>query len=154
VPLTAGKKRFGGWLIYLLSLELGHGSFCQIHERRLVSQSLKNCCSGVMLFTTLVIPTRRVSALLMKPSSTSNSRKPVRRVLINDYNATKIKESLANIRDNTEPQFTGWRRWGLARSRYDWLLGMNGTRAMTLRGREVGQQVCYPLGAYKRLCSI
>ena len=73
--------------------------------------------------------------------------KPVRRVLINDYNATKIKESLANIRDNTEPQFTGWRRWGLARSRYDWLLGMNGTRAMALRGREVGQQGLLPVGS-------
>ena len=73
--------------------------------------------------------------------------KPVRRVLINDYNSNKIKESLANIRENTEPLFTGWRRWGLARSRYDWLLGMNGTRAMTLRGRDVGQQGLLPVGS-------
>lgn len=86
------QERFGGWLIYLLSLELGHGSL-QIHERRLVSQSLKNCCSGVMSFTTLVIPTRRVMSL-MKPSSVLQFKKPVRRVLIKYYNATKSKSHL------------------------------------------------------------
>lgn len=66
------------------------------------------------------------------------NRKPVRRLLVNDYNATKVREALANLRDNNEPQFRGWYRWALARSHYDWLLGLNVTRAATLRARELG----------------
>lgn len=74
-------------------------------------------------------------------------RKPVKRVLINDYNPSKVREALANMRDNSDPLFSGWRLWGLARSRYDWLLGMNGTRAMTLRGRDMGHQGLLPVGS-------
>lgn len=66
------------------------------------------------------------------------NQKPVRRLLVNDYNATKVREALANLRDNDEPQFRGWFRWALARSRYDWLFGLNVTRAATLRARELG----------------
>ena len=57
------------------------------------------------------------------------NRKPVKRVLVNDYNETKVRQALANVRDNGEPMFRGWYRWGLARSRYDWLFGLNCTRA-------------------------
>lgn len=72
---------------------------------------------------------------------------PVKRILINDYNATKVKAALANIRDNNEPMFRAWYMWGLARSHYDWLLGLNGTRAMTLRGRELGFDGLLPVGS-------
>lgn len=80
-------------------------------------------------------------------------RKPVKRVLINDYNPSKVREALANMRDNSDPLFRGWRLWGLARSRYDWLLGMNGTRAMTLRGATWVTKGCCPLVACRALCS-
>ena len=72
---------------------------------------------------------------------------PVKRVLINDYNATPVKAALANIRDNNEPMFRAWYMWGLARSRYDWLLGLNATRAMTLRGRTLGFDGLLPVGS-------
>lgn len=75
------------------------------------------------------------------------NRKPVKRVLVNDYNETKVRQSLANIRDNNEPMFRGWYKWGLARSHYDWLLGLNCTRAMTLRGRELGFDGLLPVGS-------
>jgi DNA topoisomerase-3 len=73
--------------------------------------------------------------------------KPVRRMLVNDYNATKVREALANLRDNDEPTFRGWYRWALARQRYDWLLGLNGTRAATLRARELGFDGVLPVGS-------
>lgn len=76
-----------------------------------------------------------------------NNKKPVKRVLINDYNPTKVKESLANVKSNNDPVFQGWYRWGLARSRYDWLFGLNGTRAMTLRGAELGYRGVLPVGS-------
>ncbi len=75
------------------------------------------------------------------------NRKPVKRVLVNDYNETKVRQALANVRDNGEPMFRGWYRWGLARSRYDWLFGLNCTRAMTLRGRELGFDGLLPVGS-------
>jgi DNA topoisomerase-3 len=74
-------------------------------------------------------------------------RIPVRRVLVNDYNETKVRQAIANIRDNDEALFRGWHRWALARSRYDWLLGLNCTRAMTLRGRDVGYDGVLPVGS-------
>lgn len=63
---------------------------------------------------------------------------PVKRVCVNDYNVSKVKQAIANMRDNSDPLYRGWYKWGNARSRYDWLLGLNCTRAMTLRGRALG----------------
>jgi DNA topoisomerase III len=67
----------------------------------------------------------------------SNTR-PVRRLLVNDYNEGKVRQALANLRDNDEPEFRAWYRWALARSHYDWLFGLNITRAATLRARQLG----------------
>lgn len=72
---------------------------------------------------------------------------PIRRVLINDYNRSKVEHALANLRDNHEAMFQGWHLWALARGRYDWLLGLNATRAMTLRGRELGYDAALPVGS-------
>lgn len=71
----------------------------------------------------------------------------VKRILINDYNTSKVKAALENIRDNSEPMFRAWYMWGLARSHYDWLLGLNATRAMTLRGRSLGFDGVLPVGS-------
>lgn len=74
-------------------------------------------------------------------------RGQVKRVLINDYNATPVKAALSNIKDNSAPMFRGWSMWALARSRYDWLFGLNGTRAMTLRGQALGYDGLLPVGS-------
>ncbi len=73
--------------------------------------------------------------------------KPVKRVLVNDYNESKVKQAVANARANDEAKFQGWYRWALARSHYDWLVGLNGTRAMTMRGRELGYDGLLPVGS-------
>lgn len=66
------------------------------------------------------------------------NKKTVKRILINDYNGDKVKQALATLKDNTEPQFKGWYESGLARARFDWLFGLNLTRAYTLAARRVG----------------
>jgi len=71
----------------------------------------------------------------------------VKRILVNDYNKNKVQQAIDGIRDNNEPLFRGWHKWALARGRYDWLLGLNGTRAMTLRGRELGFDGLLPVGS-------
>jgi DNA topoisomerase III len=76
-----------------------------------------------------------------------NNSKPVKRVLINDYNESKVRQAISNVRDNNEPLFKGWYMHGLARSHYDWLFGLNCTRAMTLRGRELGFDGLLPVGS-------
>lgn len=66
------------------------------------------------------------------------NRKPVKRVLITDYNEKKVREALNAIKDNNDPVFRGWHNWALARTRYDWLFGLNLTRAYTIKWQESG----------------
>lgn len=76
-----------------------------------------------------------------------NYKGPVKRVLINDYNTSLVKAAINNAQDNNAPMFRAWSIWALARSRYDWLLGLNGTRAMTLRGGALGFDGVLPVGS-------
>lgn len=58
------------------------------------------------------------------------------RLLINDLNASAVKKALQNMRPNRE--FLGLSISALARSRADWLYGLNLTRAYTLLGQRGG----------------
>ena len=75
------------------------------------------------------------------------NNKPVKRVLINDYNETKVKQALSSIKDNNDAKFRGWYQWALARSHYDWLWGLNNTRAATLRARQLGGDSLLTIGS-------
>ncbi|HDR9133999.1 DNA topoisomerase 3 [Burkholderia vietnamiensis] len=61
---------------------------------------------------------------------------PVKRVLISAYDEHSVRTGLQNERDNAE--YRGWRDAALARSRADWLCGMNYTRAATLSSQAAG----------------
>ncbi len=63
---------------------------------------------------------------------------PVKRLLVNNNNPDEVRKALANLRDNNEPEFRAWHLWALARSRYDWLFGLNLTRAATCRAQSLG----------------
>jgi len=58
------------------------------------------------------------------------------RLLINDLNTSAVKTALQNMRTNRE--FIGLSISALARSRADWLYGLNLTRAYTLLGQQGG----------------
>ncbi|MFT5540936.1 MAG: DNA topoisomerase-3 [Glaciecola sp.] len=58
------------------------------------------------------------------------------RLLINDLNASAVRKALQNMRANRE--FLGLSISALARSRADWLYGLNLTRAYTLLGQRGG----------------
>jgi len=62
--------------------------------------------------------------------------KPVKRILVNDLNAPAVKKALADLRDNND--FLPLSHSALARSRADWLYGLNMTRLYTLLGRNGG----------------
>lgn len=63
-------------------------------------------------------------------------RAAVQRCLINDLNPAAVKRALAQLRPNSD--FIALSTSALARSRADWLYGINLTRAYTLQGRKAG----------------
>jgi DNA topoisomerase III len=74
----------------------------------------------------------------------SNKRDSIRRCLINDLNPAAVTRALSQLRDNKE--FIPLSTSALARSRADWLYGINMTRAYTLMGRKVGYQGVLSVG--------
>jgi DNA topoisomerase-3 len=59
--------------------------------------------------------------------------KPVERILLTSLDDTSIQRALAKPRTNGEPEFVQRRMAALARSRADWLIGMNGSRGYSIR---------------------
>jgi DNA topoisomerase-3 len=66
----------------------------------------------------------------------ARKRDNIQRCLISDLNAPAVKRALAQLRSNKE--FVPLSASALARSRADWLYGINMTRAYTIQGRKVG----------------
>jgi len=62
--------------------------------------------------------------------------KTLKRCLISDMNPSAVKRAIAQLRDNKE--FASLSASALARTRADWLYGINLTRAYTIQGRKVG----------------
>jgi len=75
------------------------------------------------------------------------NRKPVKRILLNALDETSILRANANLRDNAE--FFNLKQSALARSRADWLIGMNLSRAYTLAARRLGHEILLPIGRVK-----
>ncbi|MGS0691858.1 DNA topoisomerase III [Shewanella sp. 30m-9] len=66
------------------------------------------------------------------------------RLLISDLNPQAVTRALGQLRSNRE--FIPLSTSALARSRADWLYGMNMTRAYTIQGRKVGYQGVLSVG--------
>lgn len=66
----------------------------------------------------------------------ARKRDNIQRCLINDLNASAVKRALAHLRFNKE--FVPLSASALARSRADWLYGINMTRAYTIQGGKAG----------------
>jgi len=68
----------------------------------------------------------------------------IQRCLINDLNTSAVKQALENLRPNRD--FSPLSKSALARSRADWLYGINLTRAYTLQGQQSGFQGVLSIG--------
>ena len=76
------------------------------------------------------------------------NKKPVKRILLNALDETSIRRANENLRDNAE--FFNLKQSALARSRADWLIGMNLSRAYTLAARIRGyRDLILPIGRVK-----
>lgn len=68
----------------------------------------------------------------------------IQRCLINDLNPTAVSKAINKLQSNQE--FRSLTISALARSRADWLYGINMTRAYTLRGQQVGYKGVLSVG--------
>ena len=73
--------------------------------------------------------------------------KPVKRILLNALDVKSVQEALNHIRPNDE--FVGLRNSALARSRADWLIGMNLSRIYTILARSAGYDSVVNVGRVK-----
>ncbi len=72
------------------------------------------------------------------------NRAPIQRLLLRDLNPSAVSRALKNMRNNRE--FAPLSVSALARSRADWLYGMNMSRAYTLLGQKAGYQGVLSVG--------
>lgn len=73
--------------------------------------------------------------------------KPVKRILLNALDVKSVQEALRHVRPNDE--FVGLRNSALARSRADWLIGMNLSRIYTILARGAGYDSVVNVGRVK-----
>lgn len=74
----------------------------------------------------------------------ATKRQAMQRLLISDLNPEAVKRALGQLRPNRD--FAALSISALARSRADWLYGINLTRASTVRGRQGGVQQVLSVG--------
>jgi DNA topoisomerase-3 len=74
----------------------------------------------------------------------ANCRKPVERLWISSLTRDAILEGFGKLKSAEE--YSGLRDSAHARQRADWLVGINATRAQTLRARRAGHEGVYSLG--------
>ena len=74
-------------------------------------------------------------------------KKPVKRLLLQALDEKSINKSLGDIRDNSK--YKNLKYSALARSRADWLVGMNLSRAFTLAAKKAGHSNTFPVGRVK-----
>lgn len=89
-------------------------------------------------------PDREGQLLVDEVINHIGTSKPIKRLLVNDLNLSAVQKALADIRDNRD--FLGLSESALARSRADWLFGLNMTRLYTLLGRESGYDQVLSVG--------
>lgn len=73
-----------------------------------------------------------------------SSKKPVLRYWASAQDAVSVKRALAALKENRE--YDGWGLAAQARSRADWLIGMNLSRAYTLRAQRGGSRALLTVG--------
>ena len=84
-------------------------------------------------------PDREGQLLIDEVLEYLKNKKPVKRILLNALDERSVKTALDDLRDNND--FAGLKNSARARSYADWLVGMNLTRAYTIKGREAGYGV-------------
>jgi DNA topoisomerase-3 len=89
-------------------------------------------------------PDREGQLLVDEVLAHFSSKKPVRRFWVSAQDSVSVRRGLASLKDNA--QYVGFGAAAQQRSRADWLIGMNLSRAYTLRARRGGSQALLTIG--------
>lgn len=89
-------------------------------------------------------PDREGQLLVDEVLEYCHNSKPVKRILLNALDSKSVKQALHDLRDNAD--FVGLKNSARARSEADWLVGMNLTRAFTIKAREAGYDSVVSVG--------
>jgi len=81
-------------------------------------------------------PDREGQLLIDEVLGYVGNKKPVKRILLNAIDDKSVKQALNDLRNNDD--FIGLRNSALGRSRADWLVGMNLSRAYSLQAQDAG----------------
>ena len=81
-------------------------------------------------------PDREGQLLIDEVLGYVGNKKPVKRILLNAIDDKSVKQALSDLRNNDD--FVGLRNSALGRSRADWLVGMNLSRAYSLQAQDAG----------------
>jgi DNA topoisomerase III len=92
-------------------------------------------------------PDREGQLLIDEILDYCNFKGEVRRLLLSAKDDESLKRAFSDIRDNSE--FEGLYHAGLARTRADWLIGMNLSRAYTVNARKYGYTTVFRIGRVK-----
>lgn len=83
-------------------------------------------------------PDREGQLLVDEVLNFLGNKKPVKRILLNALDDTSVKFALKNLQDNKN--FSALSDSALGRSRADWLIGMNLSRAFSIFSQRLGQK--------------
>ena len=107
--------------------------------------------SGLIKKATTIVnagdPDREGQLLIDEMLDYLGNTKPVERVLLNALDEKSMRYALEHMQDNAKYQ--PLKDSALARSRADWLMGMNLSRAYTLEQQHLGRKVTFPIGRVK-----
>ena len=107
--------------------------------------------SGLIKKATTIVnagdPDREGQLLIDEMLDYLGNTKPVERILLNALDEKSMRYALEHMQDNKKYQ--PLKDSALARSRADWLMGMNLSRAYTLEQQYLGNKVTFPIGRVK-----
>ena len=107
--------------------------------------------SGLIKKATTIVnagdPDREGQLLIDEMLDYLGNTKPVERILLNALDEKSMRYALEHMQDNKK--YRPLKDSALARSRADWLMGMNLSRAYTLEQQHMGKKVTFPIGRVK-----
>ena len=97
---------------------------------------IKKFLAGSTLIVNAGDPDREGQLLIDEVLEYYDNRLPVKRIWLASLDPKSVSKALASLQDNNK--YIPLKNAALARSRADWLVGLNLTRAMTIAGRNQG----------------
>lgn len=105
---------------------------------------IKNLLAKAQVVVNAGDPDREGQLLVDEVLEYFNWKGPVERIWLASLDDRSVKKALASIKDNA--QYAPLRDSALARSRADWLIGINATRALSIRAKTQGKFELLSLG--------